>query len=174
MMSRAAEKYLSTIQTLLGMLLLFFFWPGGLRTQASNQESKAVPEFEEYSVAETWKGPPMPVRLTSREERMFRTTLQEAAKQPPNFAGHYRFVIWGCGTRCVGGALIDLRMGKIFPPPLGHKKPREEHWIFCTDWDKSKGAEYRLSSRLFILHCGEETHYFLWENNTYREIAHSP
>jgi len=139
--------------------------------------SVRVPRFDDYPVPETWHGTAATPSLKSREERLFRTNLREAARKPPNFAGHYRFTIWGCGTRCAGGAIIDLQSGDVFAPPLGLKGRGEEHWIFCTDFDYDHGAEYRVDSRLLILHCGQElsdheydVHYFLWENNRFREL----
>ena len=34
---------------------------------------------------------------------MFRTQLINAAKEPPDFAGHYRFALWGCGSIAAPG-----------------------------------------------------------------------
>ena len=31
----------------------------------------------------------------------------------PNYAGHYRVVVWGCGTSCAMFAVVDLRNGKV-------------------------------------------------------------
>lgn len=145
-----------------------------LRAQQSgdNLDNKPLPKFEAYPVFKVWKGSPAPLKLLSTEERLFRTALREAAKRPPDFAGHYRFAIWGCGTRCVGGALIDLQTGLVFAPPLAHKANGEEHWIFCTDWDKKRPLEYRVGSRLFVLQCGSDTYYFLWEKDSFQQIRH--
>lgn len=137
-------------------------------------EKKSVAKFDDYTVTETWQGPAVPVQLTSHSEHLFRTQLREAAQKPPDFAGHYRFAIWGCGTQCVGGALIDLATGKVFQPPLALKGAGEEHWIFCTSWDKTRGAEYRLNSRLFVLPCSQKVYYFVWENEQFRQIAQTP
>lgn len=84
------------------------------------------PRFEDYPVSETWQGPAAPLEFKSRSERLFRTQIREAAKKPPDFAGHYRFAIWGCGTWCVGGAIIDFQSGEIFLPPLAGKGAGEE------------------------------------------------
>jgi hypothetical protein len=77
-----------------------------------------TPRFEDYPVPESWGGSPAPVVITTRAERMFRTRLTTAAKGPPNFAGHYRVEIWGCGSECISGAIVDLETGKVFSPPL--------------------------------------------------------
>lgn len=145
-----------------------------LSVGGQGQDKKPVPKFDDYAVTETWEGPAPRVQLVSRSEHPFRAQLKEAAQKSPDFAGHYRFAIWGCGTRCVGGALIDLKTGRVFQPPLAHQKPGEEHWIFCTDWDKSKGVEYRLNSRLFVFRCGEVSRYFVWESDAFTEIAKQP
>jgi len=140
-----------------------------------------LPRFDDYPAPEIWKGPAVKVKLRSSEERLFRTNLKNAAKEPPDLAGHYRFATWGCGTRCVSGAIIDLQSGNVFAPPLAGSRAGEEHWIFCTDFDHDRGAEYRTNSRLLILHCGHrhsdnenDAHYFLWEGDHFRELAQIP
>lgn len=120
------------------------------------EEKKSEPKLDNYPVTETWQGHAASVQVTSRSEHQFRTQLRKAAQKPPDFAGHYRFAFWGCGTQCVGGALIDLETGKVFQPPLAPKTSGEEHWIFCTSWDKARGAEYSsLRRRCSLLCLGE-------------------
>lgn len=139
------------------------------------------PHFEDYPVSETWGGTAASVQFKSPSERLFRTQIKEAAKKPPDFAGHYRFAMWGCGTGCVGGAIIDLQSGDIFLPPLAGKGRGEERWIFCTDSDKAHGVEYRLDSRLLIIRCGhdygdhqDDLHYFVWQDDKFQEVLHAP
>jgi hypothetical protein len=50
------------------------------------RNTQKLPKFEDFLVIEAWTGPPAVVKLTSHEERLFRTSLREAAKQPPNFS----------------------------------------------------------------------------------------
>jgi len=121
------------------------------------------------------------VEFKSPSERLFRTQIKEAAKKPPDFAGHYRFAMWGCGTGCVGGAIIDLQSGAIFRPPLAGKGRGEERWIFCTDSDKEHGVQYRVDSRLLLIRCGhnygdhqDDLHYFVWQDDKFQEILHAP
>jgi hypothetical protein len=48
----------------------------------------------------------------------FRTRLRDGyAADTTNFAGHYTFVIWGCGTECQMSMIIDRRTGKIYDSP---------------------------------------------------------
>src|SRR5215472_13294385 len=72
-----------------------------------------IPEFVDYPARTDWHGPPAPVKLLTSSERMFRTYLTEASKQPRHFAGHYRIVCRGCGFLCGASAVIDLQTGGL-------------------------------------------------------------
>ena len=45
--------------------------------------------------------------------RMYRTVLQGKIAEGPNFAGHYRVAVWGCGSSCAQFAVINLRTGRV-------------------------------------------------------------
>jgi hypothetical protein len=50
--------------------------------------------------------------------REFRTVLQNGYKSDSsNFAGHYTFIQWGCGTSCQTSAIIDRQTGYIYSGP---------------------------------------------------------
>src|ERR1022692_1686644 len=49
-----------------------------------------IPRFDDFPAAENWDHQPGSLKLTTASERMFRTNLRNAAKEAPNFAGHYR------------------------------------------------------------------------------------
>lgn len=73
------------------------------------------PRFEDHLVKEQFKHKPTKVDLKSHPDaRRYRTRLRQGAAQGPNFAGHYRVVLWGCGTACHVYAIIDLLTGKVF------------------------------------------------------------
>jgi hypothetical protein len=158
-------------------------WILGLAT-GPEQNIEKLPKFEDFLVTEAWTGPPAVVKLTSHEEHLFKTSLREAAKQPPNFAGHFRFVPWGCGTFCSGGAVIDLKTGEVVQPPLAKRVLGEEHWIFCVSMFKNGGTEYRRESSLFVLRCGgksdqdgnntPDTYYFNFIGGQFRQLVHIP
>jgi hypothetical protein len=142
--------------------------------------SAQVPRFEDYPVKESWQGMRTPLNLTTRSERMFRTRLTNAAKETPNFAGHYRFATWGCGSECISGAVIDLQAGTVLSPPLA---TRVAHFSVCQSAYENSGVDYRLDSRLIIVRCGlnyserldqnvPDAYYFLLEDNRFRQILH--
>lgn len=112
------------------------------------------PRFEDYPVTEQWRGSPVPVKLTTASERQFRTRLTDASKQPPNFAGHFRFTFWGCGSNCGAGAVIDLQTGVVYPPPLGAHGNGWDRWIISPAFFEDSGVDFRPNSRLVIVRCG--------------------
>jgi hypothetical protein len=111
------------------------------------------PRFEDYST-EPWTGKPAPVIIRSRLERMFQTRLREAGKQLPNFAGHYNFVLWGCGANCVSGAIVDLQTGEALLSPFA-SKTGGPHWNVCQSAFSSPVADFRIDSRLLVIRCGK-------------------
>jgi hypothetical protein len=143
-----------------------------------------VPRFHDYLVEETWQGPNAPVKLKTHAQRMFRTILTGASKERANFAGHYRFEIWGCGTECNAGALIDLQTGDVFPPPLAGKGSGWEYWIISPSMFEASGIDFHANSRLMILRCGYErdrrgnnipdVFYFVWDGQHFAEVLRDP
>ena len=74
--------------------------------------AEPAPRFEDFPVKEQISGPTAPLALT-RKDTEFRTQLRDAAREKPNFAGHYVLTYWGCGAGCVMGAAIDARTGRV-------------------------------------------------------------
>jgi hypothetical protein len=131
------------------------------------QAQSRVPQFKDYPVREFYRGKSAPVVLT-RDNRMFRTRLRRAAQEKPNFAGHYIFTAWGCGTRCLMGAVIDARTGKTY------------WWDFslCC-WGDDVGEkwgpiEFRLESKLIVFigarnenENDDGAHFYKFENGRF-------
>ena len=127
-----------------------------------------VPRFKDYPAGKIYTGKNAPVKLPTGDERMFRTRLTEAAKQKPNFAGHYVLTYWGCGAECLNGAAIDVRTGKV-------------SWIdfsICcwgTDVDDNfEAINFRLDSKLIIFsglrnekEGDEGAHFYKFENGRF-------
>lgn len=141
----------------------------------------ASKDFASYPAEERWKGPNADVRLESGPAKKFRTRLISAAKEDSNFAGHYRIVVWGCGTKCQAGALIDLRSGEVFHLPSAHQVHEEDQFIFCTSAYSDRTVDFRTDSKLLILRCGAradqngnntpDSYYFRWEEQRFRFLT---
>ena len=170
--------------TTFSALLVFFLFPALLDAQVSHgdNDKKPLPRFEDYPVTEVWEGHPARVRIQSPEERLFRTNLRNSVKQPPNFAGHYSFVFWGCGTNCMGGAVVNHQTGRIFQAPLSTNDKEGNHWVISGlfFFDKPP-VQVRPNSRLFIIQrefygkngYDPEVYYFVWKDEHFRLILHT-
>jgi len=102
------------------------------------------PRFADFPAQGKYSGKNSAVMLRNKDDREFRTRLRTAARQPPNFAGHYILTAWGCGAECLAGALIDANSGEVywFPNTICC-------WAADVD-DKSRPIEFHLDSRLII------------------------
>jgi hypothetical protein len=108
-----------------------------------------------------------PVRLVTSFDREFRTRITDAAKEAPNFAGRYRIEIWGCGSGCANGALLDLESGSVYRLPLDY---RSDGWLEgCNMLGPDLG--FRLDSRLFVVTCASFAHYFVWNGERFTPLA---
>jgi hypothetical protein len=160
--------------------------PSSRQLETVQYDAKHPPRFEDFPVNENWNPPPAAVKLTTRAERMFKTRLTDAAKEPPNFAGHYRLAYWGCGSNCAAGALVDLQTGKVFPPAQLTPNGRGwDRWLICGACFDDVGDEFHLGSRLMVVRCGmnyserlqkniSDTYYYLWEQDHFRLLLHLP
>jgi len=57
-----------------------------------------------------------------------------------NFAGHYCFAYWGCGSSCQAAAIVDIKTGLIYEAPTA-----------------SGGYQFKSTSRLVVINPGEST-----------------
>jgi hypothetical protein len=136
----------------------------------------APPRWQEFPAPTDWQGPNAPVKFARPDERMFRTRLTAAAKLPPNFAAHYQFVTWGCGSVCAAGAIIDLKTGTVYPPPKATEGRGWDRWIFTGGLTHSPHVLFRLDSRLMIVHRAvaggmQEQSCYEWTGIAFRLIA---
>lgn len=141
------------------------------------------PRFEDYPSATDWQGSASALKLTNRSERLFRTRLLEASNQPPNFASHYRWTVWGCGSNCMSGAVVDLATGQVIAPPMAKSGSAAMNFNACESAFDGATVDVRLNSRLMIVHCGlnydvqldrnvPDVYYFVLEDRHFRELAH--
>jgi len=155
------QKTLKTFHVVLFLLLVLSC------SSAVSPAQERVPQFKDYPVREQYRGETHAPLLGSREARMFRTRLREAARGKPNFAGRYIVATWGCGTACLQGALIDARTGRVYMLPA-------TRCCWQAVDENFKPVEFRPDSRLIILSGSrnekegdEGTHFYKFENNRF-------
>jgi hypothetical protein len=131
-----------------------------------------TPTFEDHKV-NVFDGQPKPIKFSGNPNaRMFRTRLGEALNGGVNFAGHFIFASWGCGTSCLQGAIIDTKTGIVYFP--------EEIRVMTFGYldDDEQPLEYEKDSNLFILRgaSGEDdnseegTYYLVWEGTKFKQV----
>jgi hypothetical protein len=119
------------------MLLLLILW--ALSSQQplnSAEQTVKLPTFEQYRVAQIYRGKPAKPIFKTREELAMRTRIREGAAKGPNFAGHYAVVQWGGGTGTGTFVLVDEKTGQIF---------------FHVDPKQGIDFSFKLNSRLMAI-----------------------
>lgn len=98
--------------------------------------------FEDYRTDSVLHSKPAaPDFRSDRSALQFVTRIKEACKDgTTDFAGKYTIVEWGCGTECLGMAMVDRENGKII----------YSHIPFDTA-DGHYGLKYRKDSRLLLV-----------------------
>jgi ankyrin repeat protein len=130
----------------------------GARPEPTAWREPRQPRFEDFTVGEVYQGPHAPVDLSSNPEaQTYWTRLREGAKKPPNFAGHYVMVQWGCGTECAVYMMVDVKNGSVFYAPQA-----------------LMGGAFRPNSSLFIAADANDafsvSRFFHWNNGRFNLI----
>ena len=120
------------------LVLLFF---GSQRCEAQC-ENKANPKFANFP-ARLYDGKVHDPILSTNHQRMFRTRIQEAAKDGVNFAGHYVVASWGCGTGCTQFVVLDAITGAVAEPPF--ESVDFHYWLFLAKIPKWANYEPKWS-----------------------------
>ncbi len=137
---------------------------------------KAPPAFGDYPTRASDRphaGPRPPLRLTTRTARRYTTVIHNAYKEPPDFAGHLRVAIWGCGTDCRNIAVLDQNTGRAFTFP-------DVNSISGAMGNSDERVDYRVDSRLLIVSGSfdnervERKFYYLWTGDRLRRIFSEP
>lgn len=73
-----------------------------------------APAFDNYPTKTQEVVPSPRLDLASNPvARMYKTVLRQEIVKGPNYAGHYRVAIWGCGTSCAMFAVVNLKTGRV-------------------------------------------------------------
>jgi hypothetical protein len=132
-------------------------------------------KFTDFAAAGGFHSKPAAPILTTRNQRMFRSAIREAAAKGPNFAGHYTIAEWGCGSGCMSVAVADAVTGRVFAAPFRILSMP----LADEGGHEYQGAVYQLDSRLLIADgCPEEancgTYYYEWSDNKFKRLRFDP
>jgi hypothetical protein len=84
------------------------------------------------------------VLKSNKDANNFRTRIREGySADTANFAGHYTFVYWGCGSPCQSSLLIDRKTGKIYDSP-----------------GASLGYDFRVDSKMLIVNPPDSSGFY--------------
>lgn len=120
-----------------------------LANLSAHAETMAGYSFEKYP-AKVYTGKKAPLKLG--DWKMFKTRLKDAhADGKVGFGGNYIVSLWGCGTGCLSGAMIDKRTGKIYGLPIGEETPSDFGCSYEFDNPlENERVIFYPNSRLFI------------------------
>lgn len=106
-------------------------------------------DFNDYAV-KVYQGKKAPLKLG--DWRMFRTRLKWTHDDGEiGFGGNYMVSMWGCGTGCISGAMIDKRTGKVYGLPIGEDTPYDFGCIHEFDNPlENERVVFFPNSRLFV------------------------
>lgn len=133
---------ISSLSKILGISLL-------LCSPMIYAETMAGYDFNQYTT-KIYTGKKASLKLG--DWKSFRTRLREAHQDGEiGFAGNYIVSMWGCGTGCLSGAMIDKRSGIIYGLPIGEDTPYDFGCVH--EWENELDNErvyFTANSRLFI------------------------
>lgn len=121
-----------------------------------------TPKFSDYRVDQQFEGKLTHVKIVSAQDKEFKTVLQRALHQKPNFAGHYVMLQFGCGASCVQAAVVDAQTGDVFWLPF----------TVCCSLPDISPINYRLDSSLIEINgsrneTGQGTYYYNFSNGNF-------
>jgi len=140
-----------------------------LSSQCSLPPYASEYRFSDFAAAVQVITQPATPKLTTPEARLYRTQIRRAAKNPPDFSGHLRVAVWGCGTCCGDFAIIDLLSGYVWPSPFGVTCGPDE-----SRFGGQVGLYYCPESKLFVVIGSKNdsevagAYYYLWDGKGLR------
>jgi hypothetical protein len=137
--------------------------------QAQAKAKERAPRFADYPVAKLSHIPVAKPKVPKNWHEDPRLRFQDSVHDDSraNFAGHYFVAIWGCGTTCVTGGIVEAKSGRIIGLPT------VSGWFDVHD--KFEGIDFRPNSRLLVLSGARSEekgdmgrHFYVLENGKLR------
>jgi hypothetical protein len=138
-------------------------------TPAQGKPTERAPRFADYPVTKLSHirvaKPKIPKTWDEDPRLRFQDSVGENNRA--NFAGHYFVAIWGCGSTCVWGGIVEAKSGRII------ELPSVSGWFDVHD--KFEAIDFRHNSRLLVLSGARSEkkgdmgrHYYVLENGKLR------
>jgi hypothetical protein len=134
-------------------------------------------KFDDFSAGRISKRRPARPLLVTETDRMFRTTIRQAARKGPNFAGHYSVAYWGRGSGLTSFVVVDVITGHVYDSaPFGFF---DVPFRGAYTGRQYEGLVYRPDSRLLVADgCPENgkcgTYYYEWKKNSFTLLRFDP
>jgi hypothetical protein len=147
-----------------------------------NQANSANPRFADLPASGTYHGTIAVPIIKRRSDEQQRALIERAARQEPNFAGHYILAKFQMGDGPIGALVVDAKSGSVFHLPS--QVVREDFFVYDTGclalyekWRSSAAEEdddasvlsfLAGSEMLIVRHCtttGVEKTYLRWHGN---------
>ncbi|MEK6746832.1 MAG: hypothetical protein AABY33_07365 [Pseudomonadota bacterium] len=94
----------------------------------------------------------------------YRSIINDGLSKGVNFAGHFSFITWGCGTECVEAVIVNVKTGKIY----GYLN---SHFGFAfKENSRLLVADVWASEDTKILYPEVERSYWLWDGKTLKKL----
>jgi hypothetical protein len=102
--------------------------------------------FTDFPVDSVYNNQEITIDWTSNKDaKRFKTRITETCNnEGVNFAGHYCFVFWGCGSPCQSSVMVDALTGKIY-----------------DGLNAALGYYFKIDSRMVIVNPPDSTGYYL-------------
>lgn len=142
------------------------------REAKSSAENPAQPyNYSDYPASNIYTGKPAKLNLASNKmASLFKTRLSQGLRDGVNFSGSYTVVEWGCGGGCIGGALVDVRTGKVIDLPndiqeggvyFDYQKNSSLFVVKPMDDGRENGEPPRFTSKVT---------YYNWNGNSFIKL----
>lgn len=137
---------------------------------AAQQSAPRFADHPERKISNVRVKQPLIPKSWDEDSRLrFQDSVPRDARS--NFAGRYYLAVWGCGSACVVGAIVEAATGKVIDIPFTVSGWREVH-------DDFQGIDFRKDSRLIVFSGARNEkdgdmgrHFYVLKNGNLRWLA---
>lgn len=166
----------TTILLVIVIVLLAAVLIVSLRNHSSTSESTSTQSAQLNPQSSTYpsqttnpsQGNIVSLDLSTDFARNYKTNLSATLQKPADFDEHYVVANIGCGSGCMGYAVVDKNTGKVYQGP---KDDLDAYAAAYGSIENSGFTQYSLHSNLFKTRDGSGIHTYKFENNQFIKIG---